>query len=400
MTNAPVERTDENRFLFVQFFKLPCKNIVNSCNFGNMTDQLLHKIGLTLIPSVGDVLGKKLVAYCGGPEAVFLEKRKSLEKIPGIGLLTLNNILNQKVLKRAEEEISFIEKNKIKPLFYLDKEYPKRLQHCADSPMLLYNLGKADLNQQRIVGIVGTRSATEYGKKICEQLIDGLAADNVMIVSGLAYGIDSIAHRSALKCGLPTIGVLAHGLDRIYPNVNRGMAERMLENGGLLTEFMSNTIPDRENFPRRNRIVAGMIDALVVVESAKRGGALITADIANSYNRDVFAFPGRIGDLYSEGCNYFIRTNRAVLIESADDIRYIMRWDSPKGSKNVQKKLFRDFSEDENKILGVFGQEKESTIDEIMVKSQLPVSTIAGCLLTLEFDGIISALPGKRYKLL
>jgi DNA processing protein len=365
-----------------------------------MTDQLLHKIGLTLIPGVGDVLGKKLVAYCGGPEAVFLEKRKSLEKIPGIGSQTLINILNHKVLSRAEEEISFIEKNKIKPLFYLDKDYPKRLQHCADSPMLLYNLGNADLNQHRIVGIVGTRSATEYGKKICEQVIEGLTSDNVMIVSGLAYGIDSCAHRSALKCGLPTIGVLAHGLDRIYPNSNRGMAERMLENGGLLTEFMSNTIPDRENFPRRNRIVAGMIDALVVVESAKRGGALITADIANSYNRDVFAFPGRIGDLYSEGCNYFIRTNRAVLIESADDIRYIMRWDALKGIKNVQKKLFRDFSEDEEKILQVFGQEKESTIDEIMIKSQLPVSKIAGCLLALEFDGIISALPGKRYKLL
>jgi DNA processing protein len=365
-----------------------------------MTDQLLYKIGLTLIPGVGDVLGKKLVAYCGGPEAVFLEKRKSLEKIPGIGIQTVRSILDHNVLHRAEEELVFIDKNKIKPLFYLDKAYPKRLQHCADSPLLVYYLGSADLNHQHIIGVVGTRSATEYGKKLCEQLIEGLTSDNIMIVSGLAYGIDSCAHRSAVKCGLPTVGVLAHGLDRIYPHLNRGLAERMLENGGLLTEFMSNTNPDRENFPRRNRIVAGMVDALVVVESAKRGGALITADIANSYNRDVFAFPGRIGDMYSEGCNYFIRTNRAVLIESADDIRYIMGWDKLAGGKPVQTRLFREFSEEEQKIINVFGQEKESTIDALMLQSQLPVSKIAACLLTLEFDGIISALPGKRYKLL
>jgi len=365
-----------------------------------MTDQLLYKIGLTLIPGVGDILGKKLVAYCGGPEAVFLEKRKSLEKIPGIGSQTLMSILNHKVLHRAEEELLFIEKNKIAALFYLDKEYPKRLQHCSDGPLLVYYLGNADLNQQRIIGVVGTRNATEYGKKLCEQFIDALQSDNVMIVSGLAYGIDSCAHRAAVKCSLPTIGVLAHGLDRIYPHLNRNLAERMLENGGLITEFLSNTNPDRENFPRRNRIVAGMVDALVVVESAKRGGALITADIANSYNRDVFAFPGRIGDLYSEGCNYFIRTNRAVLIESADDIRYIMGWDKLNGIKTVQTKLFRDFSEEEETILQTFGQEKQTTIDEIMIRSQMPVSKIAACLLTLEFDGIISALPGKRYKLL
>jgi DNA processing protein len=386
--------------LFFQFIIFFDKNILNSCNFGIMADQLRYKIGLTLIPGVGDVLGKKLVAYCGGPEAVFLEKRKSLEKIPGIGIQTISSILNHSVLQRADEEIVFIEKNKIKPLFYLDKEYPKRLQHCADSPLLVYYLGSADLNQQRIVGIVGTRSATDYGKKICEQFIEGLMSENVMIVSGLAYGIDSCAHRAAVKYGLETIGVLAHGLDRIYPDLNRGLAERMLENGGLITEFMSNTNPDRENFPRRNRIVAGMVDALVVVESAKRGGALITADIANSYNRDVFAFPGRVGDMYSEGCNYFIRTNRAVLIENVDDLRYIMGWDKLSNQQSIQTKLFRDFTEDEAIILKTFGDDKETTIDKIMIHSQMPVSKIASCLLTLEFDGIISALPGKRYKLL
>ncbi len=365
-----------------------------------MTDQLIHKIGLTLIPGVGDILGKKLVAYCGGPEAVFLETRKSLEKIPGIGSQTVNSILNHSVLKRAEEELIFIEKNKIIPLFYLDKDYPKRLQHCADSPLMLYYLGNGDLNQQRIIGVVGTRNATDYGKQMCEKLIEGLTTENVMIVSGLAYGIDSCAHRAALKCSLPTIGVLAHGLDRIYPNANRGIAEKMLEKGGLVTDFMSNTNPDRENFPKRNRIVAGMVDALVVVESAKRGGALITADIANSYNRDVFAFPGKVGDAFSEGCNYFIRTNRAVLVESADDIRYVMGWDKSTNNTKVQTKLFHEFTENEQIIIDAFGGEKECTIDEIMIRSQLPISKIASSLLNLEFDGIISAFPGKRYKIL
>lgn len=364
-----------------------------------MTDQLLYKIGLTLIPGVGDISGKKLVAYCGGPEAVFLEKRRSLEKIPGIGVQTVQSIVNQNVLGRAEEETKFIEKNDIKPLFYLDKDYPKRLQHCADSPMMLYYKGNADLNELRSLAIVGTRNATDYGKSVCEQLIDDLKNDKILINSGLAYGIDSCAHRAAVKFSIPTVGVLAHGLDRVYPYLNRGLADRMLENGGLLTEFLSGTTPDRENFPRRNRIVAGMSDAVVVIESAKRGGAMITADIANSYNRDVFAFPGRVGDAYSEGCNYFIRTNRAVLIESVANIRYVMGWDSDsKNSAVFQTKLFRDFSDDEQKILDCFQGEQECNIDDIMIRSQMPVSKIAGCLLTLEFDGIISALPGKKYR--
>ena len=364
-----------------------------------MTDQLLYKIGLTLIPGVGDISGKKLVAYCGGPEAVFLEKRRSLEKIPGIGAQTVQSIVNQNVLGRSEEEILFIDKNEIKPLFYLDKEYPKRLQHCADSPMMLYYKGNADLNEQRALAIVGTRNATDYGKSVCEQLIEDLRNDKILINSGLAYGIDSCAHRAAVKYSIPTVGVLAHGLDRIYPYLNKGLADRMLEHGALVTEFMSGTNPDRENFPRRNRIVAGMSDAVVVIESAKRGGAMITADIANSYNRDVFAFPGRVGDAYSEGCNYFIRTNRAVLIESAANIRYVMGWDSDNKNNAVfQTKLFRDFSEDEQKILDSFQGEQECYIDDIMIRSQMQVSKIAGCLLTLEFDGIISALPGKKYR--
>ncbi|MDP2236776.1 MAG: DNA-processing protein DprA [Bacteroidales bacterium] len=364
-----------------------------------MSEQLLYKIGLTLIPGVGDIGGKKLVAYCGGPEAVFREKRRQLEKIPGIGTQTIDNIVNQNVLSRAEEEIAFIEKRNIRPLFYLDKDYPKRMQHCADSPMLIYYKGSANLNQQRIIGIVGTRNASDYGKHFCERIVEELIPDQVLIVSGLAYGIDSCAHRASLKYGIPTVGVLAHGLDRIYPYSNKGLSEKMIENGGLLTEFMSQTNPDRENFPRRNRIVAGMIDALIVVESAKRGGALITAEIANSYSRDVFAVPGRIGDTYSEGCNYLIRINKAALLESAANIRYLMGWNQPSSSVSAQTKLFKEFTQDEQKIMDVFGQEKECGIDDIMLRSEFPASKLAGLLLTLEFDGILVALPGKKYKI-
>jgi DNA processing protein len=364
-----------------------------------MSEQLLYKIGLTLIPGVGDIGGKKLVAYCGGPEAVFSEKRNQLEKIPGMGVQTIDNIINQKVLSRAENEIKFIENNGIKPLFYLDKEYPKRLQHCADSPLMLYYKGNANLNQKRIIGIVGTRNATDYGKHFCEQIVEALVPDQVLIVSGLAYGIDSCAHRASVKHSIPTVGVLAHGLDRIYPYNNKGLSERMLENGGLLTEFMSQTNPDRENFPQRNRIVAGMIDALIVVESAKRGGALITAEIANSYCRDVFAVPGRVGDTYSEGCNYLIRINKAALLESVANIRYLMGWNDQKASSSAQIKLFKEFTPDEQRILDVFGLEKECGIDDIMLRSEFSASKLAGLLLTLEFDGILVALPGKKYKI-
>ncbi|MDA3944543.1 MAG: DNA-processing protein DprA [Bacteroidetes bacterium] len=364
-----------------------------------MSEQLLYQIGLTLIPGIGDVLGKKLVAYCGGPKAVFEERRAGLEKIPGIGMITLRSILSQKVLSRAEEEIEFIQKNNIQALFYLDRDYPKRLQHCADSPMLLYYSGKASLNEQKVIGVVGTRNASEYGKRLCDQLLDDLKSENMLVVSGLAYGIDVCAHRNALKVGLPTVGVLGHGLDRIYPFTHKSVASRMQENGGLLTEFMSQTIPDRENFPKRNRIVAGMVDALIVVESAKKGGALITADIANSYNRDVFAFPGRVGDTYSEGCNFLIRTNKAAMIENSVNLKYMMGWHSDNKKKTpMQTQLFREFSEEEQKVMDAFNGENLCDLDQLLIQSNLTASKLAGVLLGLEFEGILVALPGKRYQ--
>lgn len=362
---------------------------------------LLYQIGLTLLPGVGDVIGKKLVAYCGSPEAVFREKREHLEKIPGIGEKLIQNILSQNVLARAEEEIQFIEKYQITPLFYLDKNYPELLKHCPDSPMMLYYKGTASLNKTRIVSIVGTRKATEYGKWVCEKLVEGLKDYDVLVVSGLAYGIDTCAHRSALDHGLKTVAILGHGLDRIYPYMNRSLAKRIVNQGGLLTEFLSGTLPDRENFPKRNRIIAGIADATVVVEAAVTGGALITAAIASSYSRDVFAIPGRVGDIWSEGCNNLIRDNLAALIQNADDLARLMGWQKKSDISSArQAELPIDLTPEEEKIVSILRVNGECGIDEIVIKSDLNVSKVAAILLNLEFRGIVKALPGKMFKII
>ena len=363
-----------------------------------MTEQKLYEIALTLIPYIGVVNGKKLVAYCGGAEAVFCENKNALRQISGIHENVINGIDSKEVMTRAEEEMMFIEKNGIKPLFYLDKDYPKRLQHCHDSPMMLYYKGNADLNAEKTVGIVGTRNITDYGRYVVEKLIEDLATDNVMIISGLAYGVDAAAHRAALKYDLATVGVLGHGMQTIYPAENRKLSTNMIEKGGILTEFVSGTQPDRENFPKRNRIVAGMIDCLVVIESALKGGAMITAEIANSYDREVFAMPGRVGDIYSEGCNQLIKTNKANLLVNAADIRYVMRWDVDTKVVAKQMRLFRDFSEDEKKVMDVFAKNSVVHIDDIIIGTDLSPSKIASILLSLEFDGVLTALPGKRYQ--
>jgi DNA processing protein len=364
--------------------------------------ELVYKIGITLIPGIGDINAKKIIAYCGGVEAVFKEKKKALMKIPGVGLTVADSIIKNKVLARAEEEIEFLEKNKITPLFFLDKKYPERLKHCADSPVMLYYKGNADMNVNKVVGIVGTRNATEYGKKICSEIVEGLTPYDVMIISGLAYGIDVHAHKAALQSGLNTIGVLGHGLDRLYPSVHKPTAEKMISQGGLLTDFKSDTTFLPENFPKRNRIVAGLVDALIVIEAAKEGGALITADIANSYSRDVYAVPGRVDDHYSEGCNYLIKTNKAALINSAADIIYFMGWEEKKKKKtgNIQKQLFVELSEDEKKVVDLLTGEDSLSVDVISIKINLKASKVAAILLNLEFMGIIKCLPGKMYKIL
>lgn len=363
-----------------------------------MPNDLLYKIGITLLPKIGVVNGKQLIAFCGGAEAVFKENAKALEKIPNIGSVAIKNIINQKVLLRAAEEIEFINKNNIKALFYTDKNYPSRLSNCHDSPIMLYFKGTSQLNQHRVVSIVGTRRSTNYGKEICREITSYLKDYEVMILSGLAYGIDTCSHREALDNNIETVGVLGHGLDTIYPAQNRKIAERMLENGGLLTEFISKTKPDRENFPKRNRIVAGMSDAIVVVESGRKGGAIITADLGNSYNRDVFAVPGRAGDEYSKGCNYLIRTNRAALIENGSNITYFMSWEKSTKKTNNQPQLFISLSDVEQNIYDCIINSKEISIDKIAITTGIKPSIVASTLLKLEFEGMVRNMPGKLYK--
>ncbi|MDZ7774888.1 MAG: DNA-processing protein DprA [Bacteroidales bacterium] len=357
---------------------------------------LKYQIALTLLPSIGPKLGKELVAYCGGVEAVFHEKPAHLQKIPGIGQELARSIHRQQVLARAEEELRFLEKNNITPLFYLDSDYPIRLKHCPDAPLMLYYQGTAPLNAGKTVAVIGTRKASDYGKVVCEQIIQGLSVHkDLVILSGLAYGIDSCAHRASLERDTPTIAVLGHSLDRIYPPQNHALAEKMKKNGGLLTEFVSGTKPDRENFPRRNRIVAGMSDAVIVVESGRKGGALITADIANSYNRDVFAIPGRLSDTYSEGCNNLIKTNRAALAESAKDIDYIMGWAQKEQQKGTQRKLFVELNDDEEKIVAALQKNGTMAIDDLILDTRMGATKIASSLLNLEFEGVVRCLPGK-----
>jgi DNA processing protein len=362
--------------------------------------KLIYQIALTLIPGIGDMQGKKLIAYCGGAEAVFREKKKNLLRIPGIGQILANSLHNKNNFQRAEKEIEFIRQYQVKPLFCLDPDYPERLKHCEDSPMMLYFKGTANLSRKRILSVVGTRMPTEYGKTVCEQVIRDFADQDMLVVSGLAYGIDTIAHRASLSAGLETVGALAHGLDQIYPYVNRSLAEKMVVHGGLLTEFISQTVLNRDYFPRRNRIIAGIADATLVIESAMKGGALITAEIANSYNRDVFAIPGRVTDIKSAGCNYLIRCNKAALVGKAGDISYLMGWDQNPQPFPAQTALFPEMTDQEKKIFELLKKSKEAGIDDIYLDSEMAASKVAAILLKLEFEGLIKSLPGKRYRVI
>ena len=350
-------------------------------------EELKYSIGLTLLNNVGDVLAKNLVAYCGSAQQVFKTTKAQLEKIPGIGSHTANAIVKSKfVLERAEQEIKFITDNKVEALFFTDKNYPQRLKNCHDSPVLVYSKGNANLNTEKVVAVVGTRSPSDYGKQMTEKLMEDLANSGCLIVSGLAYGIDITAHKAALEKGLDTIGVLAHGLDRVYPAVHSNHAKKMISQGGLLTEFMSDTNPDRENFPKRNRIVAGMCDALIVVESKRGGGSLITATIANSYNKDIFAYPGKASDTLSEGCNGLIKSNKANLIESAADLLYIMNWnDESKKKTTAQIPLLINLTSEEQQIVNAFGNKRQLHVDEICYATNFTISKTSTYLLQLEF---------------
>ena len=359
---------------------------------------LVHKIALTLINSVGHVTAKNLLGHFGTAEQVFKANAKQLMVIPGVGPVTAAEIVHNNALKLAADQIKFLEKHKIEVLFFGDDNYPRRLMECFDAPILLYFRGSVDLNHPRIVSVVGTRKATDYGRYLCKQLAEVLASYDVLVVSGLAYGIDVAAHKESLHYNIPTVGVLAHGLDRIYPQLHHPIAQKMVYNGGLITEFPLHTNPDKENFPKRNRIIAGLADATIVVEATLKGGALITADIANSYDRDVYAFPGRVNDECSEGCNFLIKTSRAALINHAKDFIYYMGWDSVAPKPVAQIQLPLGLSKEEEQIAEIL-KIAPARIDELGIKLGINQSKLAMHLLNLEMQGILISLPGKVYKL-
>ncbi len=355
-----------------------------------------------MVPQIGPVQAKLLLQHCE-PEEIFHAKKHFLEKIEGIGPVRATSIKKFNDFSRAEEEIKFIEKYKIRPLFITDKNYPKRLLNCYDSPTLLYYKGEADLNASRIIAVIGTRHHTDYGKQVTEKLIKELSAQPVMVISGLAFGVDALAHRAALKNGLPTVGVMAHGLDQVYPCEHAGLAKEMLkQGGGLLTEFRSQTKPDKHNFPSRNRVVAGMCDATIVIETDSKGGSMITAELANGYNRDVFAVPGSIYDAKSAGCNNLIRSNKAQLLTGAGELLESMGWEEKKPNgrgARLQKELFIELSTEEKIIVAILREKETSHIDDINFKSGLSSGTVAAAILNLELQNVIVSLPGKLYRL-
>lgn len=361
---------------------------------------MLHQIALTLLPQVGAVTARTLVSYCGSAEAVFRATKKELRKIPGIGDIIIDSILHSDALQLAEREVYFIEQHDITPLFYTDARFPVRLLQSYDSPVLIFYKGNTPdmLNAEKIVSVVGTRQPTEQGRVLCEELVEGLLPYGVVVVSGLAYGIDVTAHRKACALNMPNFGVLGHGLGSIYPHAHRNVALKMIENGGLISEFTHETRPDRENFPMRNRIIAGMCDALVVVETAASGGSMITASIAARQHCEVFAVPGRPRDPMSAGCNYLIRSQQAHLVETAEDIANIMRWDEPAAQpRAVQAELFSDLDPDEKKLVELVRATPEIQIDQLGLASRLAPGELASRILALEFRGVLKTLPGKRY---
>ena len=367
-----------------------------------MNNELLHQLALTLVPNIGDVQAKILIQHFGEVSAIFKAKTSALEKIEGIGSVRAKSIKEFDDFHIAEKEQEFIEKYKIKTFFLTDKDYPKRLLNCYDSPTLLFYKGTADLNASKIVAIVGTRTNTEYGKQFTEKLVKDLSELNITIISGLAFGIDAMAHKAALKHGLPTVGVVGHGLDKIYPSENSSLAKEMIkEEGGILSEFFSGTKPDKHNFPLRNRIVAGISDATVIVETNIKGGSMITGNLANAYNRDVFAVPGRTTDTKSSGCNHLIKYNKAILLTDADELLELMGWkEKSKTKTKKQKELFIELTPEEKQVVQLLQAKETVSIDEINLSIGLSSSTIAAAILNLELQNIVASLPGKMYKLL
>lgn len=365
-----------------------------------MDQSRLSLLALHFIPGLGDYLIRQLVSYCGTAEKVFHTPRGKLLKIPGVGQKTAALIGSGTAFNLAEQEIVKCERQNVSLIFFSDDHYPKRLRAVEDAPTLLYVKGSANLDHPKTVGIVGTRRATNYGRQCIEELINGLIPYQAMVVSGLAYGIDILAHKQALECNLPTVGILGSGVDVIYPSVHSDIAKRMEHDGGIISEQPLGAKPDAHNFPARNRIIAALSDALVVVEAGQTGGALITAEIANSYNKDVFAFPGNIGQSYSYGCNQLIKTNKANLITSSADLEYMMNWDQQSSKKAKPSFDSGEYSDEERTVLvTLLDNGGTLVIDELSWKSNFPTARLASLLLNLEFRGAVQSLPGKLYRL-
>jgi DNA processing protein len=369
-----------------------------------LDNEIVYKLALNQIPGIGPVLAKNLISYCGGVKQVFSKSTSFLKKAPGIGYWASKNVKAFTDFTRAEKEARFIQENNIKALFFLDKDYPVRLKNIPDGPIVLYVKGEVNLNAERCVAVVGTRKMTHYGKFFINQLIEEIAPYDPLVVSGLAYGVDVWAHKQCVKLGVKTLGVVAHGLDRIYPSRHTNLAREMVkEGGGVATEYMTETEPYFAHFPTRNRIVAGLVDAVVVVESAAKGGSLITGELGNQYNRDVFALPGNVGNTYSEGCNFLIKSHKANLIQNGEDIVKMLNWDVKLG-KQKQRKLFVELSENEQKVLDLVRLTKNDVlgigIDELMVTAEMTSSVLAMTLLELEMKNCIASLPGKRYQII
>ncbi|RFS24582.1 DNA-protecting protein DprA [Chitinophaga silvatica] len=366
-----------------------------------MPSELMYQLALTRIPLIGDVIIKKLLEHFSSAESIFKAKKNDLERIMNIGSIRAGALKSFNDFAGIEAEINFLDRYKIKPLFCTDSGYPRRLLECYDTPAMLYYKGNTDLNSLKMVSIVGTRKPSAYGVMLTEKLVNDFKEAGIIIVSGLAYGIDVIAHASALKAGIPTIGVLAHGLDRIYPPVHKGIAAQMVENGGLLTDFPSGTLPDKQNFPRRNRIVAGLCDVTIVVESSTKGGSLITADLANGYNRDVCCFPGRTTDLLSEGCNWLIRQNKAALITSAAEVLEMMGWNErSRHIKKISHTLFPVLTEAERGLLDILQERSPRHLEEFYSITAFSGSQIANAMFGLEMQQLVKRLPGQMYELM
>jgi len=363
-------------------------------------ESLVHLIALSRIPQVGPILTRQLISYCGGVEAVFEASASALAKIPQIGPVTAKIIIEEKNVAAAERIVSQYEKQHVTFTAYLDENYPKRLLEIHDAPVVLFSRGVFNYNASRTVAMVGTRSITEYGKIMADRLVEELKPYGVQIISGLAYGVDAACHRASVKHGIETIAVLGSGVDNIYPSSHRDLAEKMCAHGGVISEFNPGDGPDREHFPMRNRVIAGMSDALVVVESKYKGGSMISADFAFSFSRDVFAVPGRVDDPMSAGPNKLIRTGKAQLVHTGSDIARAMIWEKDGSITGKQSTLLLDFSPEEQLLVTALRKKTKASLDELHYASQLSTSEIASIMLQLEFKNVVKSLPGNRFVLL